>query len=96
MKKVDFTIYDKIRTFILQNGNILTIRTLRDFIEEQFSNKAFLVETPNEIVTKGYYTFSYLDNFNMTITLYLDNSYKVENPCLDSKIKVLSIVCVIS
>lgn len=98
MKIKDSTIYDKIRSFIVQNGNIASIRVIRDFIEKQCNNKAFLVETPSEVISKGYYTFSYLDIFNITITIYLDTNYeiKIANPTIDTKVKILSLVCVIT
>lgn len=96
MNKSGTTVIDKIKSLLIDDG-IITIRTMRDVMEKEMG--LYLTESISEIFYKGFYTFnSKIDSFTLTLTIYLDESYIVESAetPLDKKIKVKSIVVVIS
>lgn len=94
MKKETMTI-EKIKS-LLNNDRIISLRVLRDTIESE--TRLFLTQTLDEILRNKYYTFSNtFNNFTLTITIYLDDSYEVKmcEPKVDTLIKIKSIVIVI-
>lgn len=87
------TVYDKINKFLAQNGAIVKIRNLYEFIEKESNLEVVVSQNVQEVLKNGAITlFEAKDTYGILLNLQIEAVEENENSSLDSLVEIKEVL----